>query len=68
MSVVQGGPTGRGTLFVEIKLKVPQQYELLILQPADIGLPTGNVKKVSCSQAQLGQATAAGRSSTSSLY
>ena len=27
------------------------------LQPADIGLPTGNGKKLSCSQAQLGQAT-----------
>ena len=26
------------------------------LQPADIGLPTGNGKKLSCSQAQLGQA------------
>ena len=25
--------------------------------PADIGLPTGNGKKLSCSQAQLGQAT-----------
>ena len=27
------------------------------LQPADIGWPTGNGKKLSCSQAQLGQAT-----------
>ena len=27
------------------------------IQPADIGLPTGNGKKISCSQAQLGQAT-----------
>ena len=27
------------------------------IQPADIGLPTGNGKKLSCSQAQLGQAT-----------
>ena len=27
------------------------------VQPADIGLPTGNGKKLSCSQAQLGQAT-----------
>ena len=27
------------------------------LQPADIGLPTGNGEKSSCSQAQLGQAT-----------
>ena len=26
------------------------------LQPADLGLPTGNGKKLSCSQAQLGQA------------
>ena len=29
----------------------------LILQPADIGLPTVNGEKLSCSQAQLGQAT-----------
>ena len=29
----------------------------MTLQPADIGLPTGNGKKRSCSQAQLGQAT-----------
>ena len=28
-----------------------------IIQPADIGWPTGNGKKRSCSQAQLGQAT-----------
>ena len=28
-----------------------------IVQPADIGWPTGNGKKLSCSQAQLGQAT-----------
>ena len=28
-----------------------------LVQPADIGLPTGNGKKLSCSQAQLGQAT-----------
>ena len=27
------------------------------LQPADIGWPTGNGEKQSCSQAQLGQAT-----------
>ena len=27
------------------------------VQPADIGLPTGNGKKLSCTQAQLGQAT-----------
>ena len=27
------------------------------VQPADIGLPTGNGKNLSCSQAQLGQAT-----------
>ena len=27
------------------------------IQPADIGLPTGNRKKLSYSQAQLGQAT-----------
>ena len=30
---------------------------LLRVQPADIGLPTGNGKKLSRSQAQLGQAT-----------
>ena len=28
-----------------------------IVQPADIGWPTGNGEKLSCSQAQLGQAT-----------
>ena len=28
-----------------------------LVQPADIGWPTGNEKKLSCSQAQLGQAT-----------
>ena len=33
------------------------QIEVQGLQPADIGLPTGNGKKLSCSQAQLGQAT-----------
>ena len=29
----------------------------LFVQPADIRLPTGNGKKLSCTQAQLGQAT-----------
>ena len=33
------------------------QIEVQGLQPADIGLPTGNGKKLSCTQAQLGQAT-----------
>ena len=55
--LIQGGPTGQGTWFVDIKLKVPPQYKLIILQPANIGLPTENGKKLSCSQAQLGQAT-----------
>ena len=32
-------------------------FTLGTIQPADIGLPTGNGKKLSCSQAQLGQAT-----------
>ena len=27
-----GGPSGRGTLLFDIKLKVPPQYELLILK------------------------------------
>ena len=31
-SLQQGGPTGRGTLFVDIKLKAPLQYKLLILK------------------------------------
>ena len=31
--------------------------ENIQLQPVDIGLPTGNGKKLSCTQAQLGQAT-----------
>ena len=30
------------------------------IQPADIGWPTGNGKKLRCSQAQLGQATCLG--------
>ena len=29
----------------------------LLIQPADVGLPTGNGKKLSSSQAQLGQET-----------
>ena len=29
---LQGGPSGRGTMFVDIKFKVPPQYELLILK------------------------------------
>ena len=32
-------------------------YSASRIQPADIGLPTGNGKKLSRSQAQLGQAT-----------
>ena len=35
----------------------PAEHVKYALQPADIGLPTGNGKKLSCSQAQLGQAT-----------
>ena len=31
-------------------------YPVSSVQPADIGLPTGNGKKLSCSQAQLDQA------------
>ena len=27
---VQGGPSGRGIQFVDIKLKVPPQYQLII--------------------------------------
>ena len=27
--LLQGGPSGRGTLFVDIKFKVPPQYKLL---------------------------------------
>ena len=34
-----------------------QKYLRYILQPADIGWPTGNRKKLSCCQAQLSQAT-----------
>ena len=33
------------------------ELSLTGVQPADIGLPTGNGKKLSCSQLQLGQAT-----------
>ena len=29
---LQGGPSGRGPLFVDIALKVPPSYKLLILQ------------------------------------
>ena len=32
-------------------------FSQFILQPADIGLPTGNGNKLSCTQAQLGQET-----------
>ena len=30
-AILQGSPSGRGTLFVDIKLKAPPQYNLLIL-------------------------------------
>ena len=42
-----------------LPLPVPLQgiYTSTYIQPADIGLPTGNGKKLSCTQAQLGQAT-----------
>ena len=33
---VQGGPSGRGILFVDIKLKVLPHYELLLLQNATL--------------------------------
>ena len=29
---IQGGPSGRGILFVDIKLKVQPQYKLIILE------------------------------------
>ena len=29
---VQGGPSGSGTLFVDIKFRVPPEYKLLILK------------------------------------
>ena len=29
---IQGGPSGRGIQYVDIKLKVPPQYKLLILK------------------------------------
>ena len=35
-------------------------FIILLLQPADIGWPTGNGKKLRCTQAQLGQATCLG--------
>ena len=46
----------------EMSYHVPMQHKKTNVttekvQPADIGLPTGNGKKLSCSQAQLGQAT-----------
>ena len=41
----------RGIIQLRRKIQMSQ------LQPADIGWPTGNGKKLSCSQAQLGQAT-----------
>ena len=34
--VIQGGPSGRGTLLVDINLKVPPQYELRILNKAEL--------------------------------
>ena len=30
--LLQGSPSGRGILFVDMKLKVPPQYKLLILK------------------------------------
>ena len=45
----------------ESREKTAQEAPLSInterIQPADIGLPTGNGTKLSCSQAQVGQAT-----------
>ena len=38
---------------ISIQIGLRKKY----VQPADIGWPTGNGKKLSCSQAQLGQAT-----------
>ena len=48
---LQGGPSGHGLPFVDIKFKF-----LPHIQSADIGWPTGNGEKLSCTQAQLGQA------------
>ena len=43
--------------FITRVREVPVWFGDTSVQPADIGWPTGNGKKVSCSQAQLGQAT-----------
>ena len=45
-----------GTDFKE-EMKQQTYWLGILVQPADIGWPTGNGKKLSCSQAQLGQAT-----------
>ena len=60
MHACTGGPSGRGHTFVDTEIKVALHYKKVILQPADIGWPTGNGKKLRCSQAQLGQATCLG--------
>ena len=39
---------------------LPEREVYLDIQPAYIGWPTGNGKKLSCSQSQLGQATCLG--------
>ena len=54
--VIQGGPSGHGIQFVDIKLKVLLQYELHIQCSCSVW-PTGYGKKLSRSQAPLGQAT-----------
>ena len=48
---------GQQLLYIRLFLFLKFHNVAQLLQPADIGWLTGNGKKLSCSQAQLGQAT-----------
>ena len=53
LSSAKTGTLPKSQLFMEINELLHTMY----VQPVDIGWPTGNGKKLSCRQAQLGQAT-----------
>ena len=44
-------------MILELYLELSYFLSHIYIQPADIGLPTGNGKILSCTQAQLGQVT-----------
>ena len=57
---LQPGIAGPGNILGCCLISFHFQWAILstsTVQPADIGLPTGNGKKLSCTQAQFGQAT-----------